>query len=678
MWTCPFCLQRNQFPPHYKDISEVNLPAELLPDYTTIEYTLSRQSSVPPIFLFVVDTCLEDEELVALKEALLVSLSLLPPNALVGVITYGSMVYVHELGFTEMSKCFVFRGTKDYASKQIQEMLGLSAPVTKANQPPNYQGLNRFLLPVQECEFALNCIFEELQKDPWPVKADHRPARATGSALSIAISLLESSFPDTGARIMLFTGGACTSGPGMVVDCPLKEPLRSHHMIEKGTAKYYKSACKFYNDLANRAAKSGHAIDILAGSLDQVGIDEMKKMPNSTGGVIVFADSFSTSIFKQSCQKIFQLDSNGYIKMGFNAMMDVHVSRELKICGLIGPAVSLEKKTGSISETEIGIGLTSAWRLPVLTPRTSTALYFEICNTGNPSAQHGSRGLVQFATKYQHPSGEFRLRVTTVARSIVNDSDPQIANSFDQEAATVLIARIAVLKSEHDEANDVMRWLDRMLIRLCQKFAVYHKGDPQSFRMSEVFSFYPQFMFHLRRSQFLIYFNYSCDESTFYKHSLNRENVLNSLIMIQPTLTAYSLESPPRPVLLDSSSIQPDLILLLDTFFYIIIWHGENIAQWRKEGYQDKPEFQNFKDLLEAPIADAIDIISERYPVPRYRKCDQNDTQSRFLVSKINPSTTHQSDLQYGQAQGQTVFTDDVSLQVFMDHLTKLVVSGTT
>jgi hypothetical protein len=92
MWICPFCLQRNPFPPHYKDISATNLPAELLPKYTTIEYTLSRPAQVPPIFLYVVDTCVDEDELKALRETLVVSLSLLPPNALVGLITYGTMV----------------------------------------------------------------------------------------------------------------------------------------------------------------------------------------------------------------------------------------------------------------------------------------------------------------------------------------------------------------------------------------------------------------------------------------------------------------------------------------------------------------------------------------------------------------------------------------------------------
>jgi protein transport protein SEC23 len=40
----------------------------------------------------VVDTCLEEEDLKALKESLIVSLSLLPDYAWIGLITYGTMV----------------------------------------------------------------------------------------------------------------------------------------------------------------------------------------------------------------------------------------------------------------------------------------------------------------------------------------------------------------------------------------------------------------------------------------------------------------------------------------------------------------------------------------------------------------------------------------------------------
>ena len=89
------------------------------------------------------------------------------------------------------------------------------------------------------------------------------------------------------------------------------------------------------------------------------------------------------------------------------------------------------------------------------------------------------------------------------------------------------------------------------------------------------------------------------------RHVLNEEDVNNSLTMIQPTLMSYTFDVPPQPVLLDSVSIKPDVILLLDTFFHILIFHGETIAQWRKAGYQEQEGYENFKELLEAPVRDA-------------------------------------------------------------------------
>lgn len=88
--------------------------------YPSSPTSLQRGPPTPLIFLYVVDTCLEEEDLQALKESLQMSLSLLPPNALVGLITFGRMVQVHELSCEGIAKSYVFRGTKDLSSKQIQ------------------------------------------------------------------------------------------------------------------------------------------------------------------------------------------------------------------------------------------------------------------------------------------------------------------------------------------------------------------------------------------------------------------------------------------------------------------------------------------------------------------------------------------------------------------------------
>jgi protein transport protein SEC23 len=291
-------------------------------------------------------------------------------------------------------------------------------------------------------------------------------------------------------------------------------------------------------------SSNGHVVDVFAGCLDQVGLLEMKSLPNSTNGVMILSDSFATSIFKQGFLRLFNKDEQGNLEMGFNATFDVQVSsfsfrlepiltsaqttKELKVSGLIGHAISGGKKSACVGETEIGIGQTSAWNINSITPRTSAAVYFEVVTPAGQPLQPGSRGLIQFVTHYQHSSGEMRLRVSTIARNFAEAGSPNIATSFDQEAAAVLMARIAVFKAEIDDSPDVLRWLDRMLIRLCQKFADYRKEDPTSFSLSDNFSIYPQFMFHLRRSQFLQVFNNSPDETAFYRfgspYNLNQVN----------------------------------------------------------------------------------------------------------------------------------------------------------
>ncbi|KAJ2847190.1 GTPase-activating protein S23, partial [Coemansia brasiliensis] len=627
LWICPFCLQRNQFPPHYKDISAQNLPPELLPRFTTIEYELPRRSPVPPVFMFVVDTCLEEDELKALKDSLILSLSLLPPHALVGLITYGTMVHLHELGHQECQKAYVFRGAKDYNVKQIQEMLGIGSsvrnqagapPGAPANAPQQAFGAERFVQSVEQCEFTLTSILEQLQRDPWPVANGRRPLRSTGAAMAVAVGMMESAFPNAGGRIMLFCGGPATQGPGMVVGPELKEPMRSHHDIEKESDRHYRKAVKFYEALARRTAAAGHAVDVFSGCLDQVGLAEMKSMVSLTGGNMVLTDSFVTAIFKQSFQRVLEKDESGDLQMGFNASLEVQTTKELKVCGLIGPGISAGKKTAMVSDTEIGIGGTTAWKLAAINSRTTVGVYFEVANQQSQALQPGSRGLVQFCTTYQHARGEYRMRVTTIARSWAEGASPEIPASFDQEAAAVLMARIAVYKAENEEVGDVLRWLDRMLIRLCQKFGDYRRDDPASFRLGPNFSIYPQFMYHLRRSQFLQVFNSSPDETAFYRHCLFREDTTNSLTMIQPSLMSYGFEGAPAPVLLDSVSMKPDVILMLDTFFHILIWHGNTIAEWRKAGYHEQPEYENLKLLLEAPVVDAQSLLVERMPVPRY------------------------------------------------------------
>jgi protein transport protein SEC23 len=51
--------------------------------------------------------------------------------------------------------------------------------------------LIRFIQPVSVCDMSLTDLLGDLQRDPWPVSQGKRPLRATGAAMSVAVSLLE-------------------------------------------------------------------------------------------------------------------------------------------------------------------------------------------------------------------------------------------------------------------------------------------------------------------------------------------------------------------------------------------------------------------------------------------------------------------------------------------------------
>lgn len=123
---------------------------------------------------------------------------------------------------------------------------------------------------VSDCEFAINSLLDELQRDSFPVSSDQRPARCTGAALKVAAGMLAACSPETGARIISFVGGPCTEGPGLIVSKDLTDPIRSHKDLVKDSAAHFNKAVKFYDGLAKQLVSQGHVLDVFACAVDQV------------------------------------------------------------------------------------------------------------------------------------------------------------------------------------------------------------------------------------------------------------------------------------------------------------------------------------------------------------------------------------------------------------------------
>lgn len=470
---------------------------------------------------------------------------------------------------------------------------------------------------------------------------------------------------------MVFTSGPATIGPGMVVDTDFSNAIRTHRDLSRGCAPHFKRAQEFYKQISQRLSDSSIVLDLFACSLDQVGAAELRVPVESSGGFMMLGELFDSDQFRKCLHQLFMRDDKGNLKMCFDATIELVTTKDVKICGALGPCVSLQKKNSSVSSNEIGQGGTYMWKLGTATNKTCIAFFFEVGD--EQRVQPSSAFFVQFITRFRYGNVEIRKRVTTAARRWVGNHSPEISAGFDQEAAAAVMARLAIDKAESKFPQDIIKWLDKTLIRFASKYGDYIQEDPSSFRLSSNFSLYPQFMYYLRRSQFIDVFNCSPDETAFFRLMLNREGVVGSLIMVQPTLFQYSFDGPPIPVLLDICSVSPDVILLFDSYFHVVIHYGSKIAQWRKLGYHRDPNHESFRKLLEAPELDAEQLVAERIPVPKLIKCDQHSSQARFLLAKLNPSVTQDSTYADGS---DVIFTDDVSLQVFIEHLQSLAVQG--
>ena len=688
-WECPFCGIQMMFPKNYSDfMTEENLPAEILPENSTVEYKLNRKENNNPIFLFLLDTSIEEDELNELKESVQSTINSLPQNCRIGIITFGKIVNVIEIGSTEIPISYALNGEKSYNIEEIKELLGLIIRTNSTSSINNNNNISsssilvnenkrpKFIMPVGEVSFTINSLLDDLQIDNWKKIPEHREANSVGLAILTAISILECIGRNDPSRILVFLGGPGTVGDGKIVGRELKETIRNFVDFEKGNdnIKYYKDAKNFYDNLSIRLALNGIILDLFSCCLNQVGLYEMKNLVNKSGGTMIFTDSFSTMIFKDSLKKIFELDENENLKMNFKGKIDFNCTKNFKISGAIGHLHSIQTNSQIVSEISIGEGKTKTWLLGGINNSSTYTFVLDI----NDEYKHLKNLTIQLLTTYVAGDLTTRLRVTTISKKVIdlsfqNNNLDIIANGFDQEAAAVLITRMGIIKNyEGEHSREILKWIDKILIRLMSKFAKFIKGNPNSFKLTNNFNYFPQFMFYLRRSSFIQVFNESPDENTYYKTLVMYETVSNCTIMIQPLLFEYTPENPTaNPVYLDLNSMKNDVVLLLDTFFYVVVWHGIDVVKWREENYQDNPEYENIKMMLDEPQDYAQNIVMERLPTPRFVSCDSGSGQERLIKCIVNPNTDSNNNV-----RENGFFSDDVNLKIFMDYLKKLAVGS--
>ncbi|ESL11601.1 protein transport protein Sec23 [Trypanosoma rangeli SC58] len=735
-WMCPSCLRRSPMPPNYSaehpalhhDTVEYIIPSAA-PTAAAGEAVDATAKHTYPTFIFIIDICLPVEELESLKQSILRCLNWLPPQSLVGFISFGARTSVWELGTTMMTRCYSLRGEKQYDPAELSAMLQVTDAMPVRG---------RFLALLEDCEFVLTALIEELQCDDSVTPGNKRPLRTTGTAISVAVRLLEllyekptakeakataaASAPAVKAgRLMLFTGGPCTRGPGTVVGIEKEKMMRFHRDIIDGDTPYYADAFNLYNNLQQRLSNVQASLDVFAESFDQTGILEMREAVNQTGGTFICGDTFSHKMFTTSFQRYFdRFDSRVQaqeehgaafsVRSAFCVKFGVHTSVDTLVSGVLGPCLVDEQanKTSlhrAASPIQIGVGGTTNWCVSTLDEAVTYTFLFDTATmskkdggdavgTKDPRGNEARRRFFQFVVRFITPHGESRVRVTSVVLPVapsLPSIDPQyfvLHQAFDQTCAATVLARmvVSILEKHPSKWDDTKRWLDTLLVRFVRRYGTFRPGVPESLRLHPCLSLFPSFLFNLRRSEYFMVLNISPDETTFKRHWLMRDSVDNCVLMIQPALYSYDIEAPQAsPVPLDSCSLRPDNILLMDAYFNIHIMWGTTIFAWIQAKYQENPEYTYFAQLLDTVESDAIGLLSTRYPYPRFSRTDANGSEARHIKTRMNPTTTHHSGPIGAAAAGigataegdqsDVIYTDEASIMKFMESLKQAVVS---
>lgn len=661
-WDCVNCGLRSALPSYYKSyVAEGHTIPEFEHQNSIIEYQVQKPRDIhKPLIYFMIDTCVYENELQKVKQELIKNIELLG-EVYVGIITIGKHVYLHDLAGEHLAEIVIPGGT-DYKKERLLELLHLKA----ANQPT----ANRFIQPLSMCKNKLLKIIKRIKADSFVIGKDERPLRASGQAFFAAMTVGET--VGVGGRIVGFLGGPCTYGPGKVISHSLTETFRAHVDLEKDSnaISAFKTAQKHYDTLTDGFIKSGFTVDLFVFCLDQFGCAEMRNMIQQTGGIIVNQEEFTSPVFEKSLSKYMQFIVDEAAV--FSGLMKVFCSKDLFISGSLGP-LKLQRKSNLVPKDAEGlIGESGGHEFYIGAP-LSTSSYLFFFSHSNPELNVKSKPCYfQIHTSYKSIDGSTIIRVATFNREFVNDEKATLAG-FDQEAAIASLARLAVFKGETIEIVDLVYWLNSVLIKFVRNFATFTKGNKNSFNIPEEISLIPQFMFYFRKSYFVQKIGISVDEAALYRMMLNRESLSNMLVMIQPALFAYDLETQqPTPVLCDMESLKPDIVILVDTYFHVVVWRGMQIHNWIKEGYHEMEEYEHLKNLLDQPQEDAKLIVEDRLPVPRVVSCWPGSPDERILKSKLNPASAQKGNDAY--QQDENYITDDVNLKIFNDYLIDLVV----
>lgn len=746
MWHCPFCGEKNFIPSSLivpENGGEWPLPLQMLS--SSIDYALppdneTAHENFDLAYVMVVDLYQNIDEVSetpgtvndsfeALKKSLCLVVNLLPLGTRLMLATFDKGVYLHrfesevvakpiaiDLNFINKDHLFDTIGVN-----RVLSLLGLvsSVPRNVAASPLVDKG---FFIEINDTSKA--AITDYITNIRPSLTSSYKPERATGLATYvISILLANASYAGLMAKVMMFIAGPCTEFPGNIINMKKSSTLRSHKDIVSLSVPEFMTSLKFYGvcsliaagmsiQNANLVIHSSKrqtdfnddinapkwTFDLFSGSLDQVGIYEMKSLAKNTMGNIYLYDSFGSDQFKSEILEIIKYG----LESKYNAKLTVRTSAGLKVSRMIGHGHSLpssyqREKFYDLHHQKISDQLTNfdssskkknftnQWLFNKLESTDTIVILFEpeTARMGSELTVDGITELyIQFQVKYWDFNDScWKLRVTTISRNttlfyyaankvkmsnntykLINTKstlikDKEVLASFNQQSFMVILTRMLLDKIDttlgYEEFDNIITDVDKILIRLLYnwggmtyKSLKSSNSNPYSnilsdiadkYEIKDIFKELPGLSYNLRRNPQLIkIFNSLPDETAYYHHWFLKMDGELSERVIQPAL--YELNGDDvKPISLDCQNVfnSPEsCFIIMDSVFNIIIYKNDTSLKLHHSNNQSL--VYNRDQSLEVPLK-FISTLPSRPIAPKYVVTQKNHSQSRFLMARLNP-----------------------------------------
>lgn len=752
MWWCPICRKTTFLPEdfnlHEKNSPELEIGLEIRPsEHNTVDYLLpkditfnSRTLANDFIVTYIIDLyqstdSIELQEFSSLMNAIALSIRTLPANAQILLVTFSDDVEIHQPEIKDSIKITPesFMGDNDDCSKVFTDMSIIGkifsrlCPEGSSVTPKKFdmKTLRVLLRPGEDLIGYLKSLKPKLTQSL-------KPSRSTGLAIFLAVLLCNKfSRPNTLGKIITFLGGPGTLNPGKIVS--LNENIRSHQDIANFKAPHFTAASKFYKALgyisvgyapldAYKCAYSTagklvdfvvsenapkFSVDIYTGSLDQVGIYEMRTLSDAGGGSLFISESFSSTHFQESLQRNFV----GFLANKHICKLTLVSSRGVKVMKMVGKGTELQSSYQSaklsdfhfdrISDTVTRFdsslkkkNSTNQWHLGNVALNDTFAIFFEVEAASSSSKLNldnsANEAFIQLQFKFWCMArNAMMLRIVTIKRPTslavlvankvkLSNGNPSLLHTkaniakermllegFNANVWMTLLTRLLISKIDtsigYENFDGIMDEVDRSLVKLLYCYGGVtvksgtgenpHEEFKQVYSMSERFTILPDLAYNLRRNpQLISIFNSSPDETAFNHHIFSRCNPEISCRMISPKLYRVDNQGLVNlPLKNESLSISSrHLYFVLDCICHLIIFNQFSLPEDKLPLHHSSNDHTKLAQS-NATFSDVFQtvkshLLCDRSINPKIIVTQNGHSQARFLFSRLEPMNVIEGD----------------------------------